>query len=156
MIFKKKHFGVQQEPHVVELKLKKTYKFMYENFVLSTQQDLYLLLEEKDGHVETLKFPFAIFKYGYPNDEIGHPLMKYGLGFYGLFETKNSPWIEELLDLNRQHPRHKDEYYSNRRHFIAKFKDVTLEVIADSFEECAISKAEIMELFANEMEKLRE
>lgn len=156
MIFKKKQSENQLDPVIKELKLKKDYKFMYENFVFSTQHDLYLLLEEKDGQVETLKFPFAIFKYGYPNDEIGHPLMKYGLGFYGLFETQNSPWIKEILNLNRQHPSHKDEYYSNRRHFIAKFKDVTLEVIANGYEECTISKTDLMDLFSSEIDNLKE
>ena len=57
-------------PEVVEVVLRKNYRFMYENFVIATQGDLYLLLEKSGGMVDALKFDFSIFKYGSPNDEV--------------------------------------------------------------------------------------
>ena len=72
-------------PSVVEVPLRKGYRFMYKNFLISTQQDLYLLLEKNGATVDALKFDFTIFKYGSPNDEArgGHPLSAHGLGFVG-------------------------------------------------------------------------
>ena len=62
---------------------------MYENFVVSRQQNFYVLLEESNNKIDALKFDPIIYKYGYPIDEVSHPLSKYGLGFYGLFKVDN-------------------------------------------------------------------
>ena len=78
------------KPKVVEIGLSKNYAFMYENFVIATQHDTYLLLEKHDNVIDVLHFDSANIKYGSPNDEAsgGHPLCKFGLGFYGLFEVE--------------------------------------------------------------------
>ena len=96
MIFNRKN-KTRTEPKVIEIKLKKDYRFMYENFLISGQQELYLMLEENNGIIDLLKFNFKVYKYGYPNDEAmgSHPMAKFGLGFYGLFEVLNSPWRSE-------------------------------------------------------------
>ena len=47
------------KPEVREISLKKEYKFMYWNFLISSQHDLYLLLEEENGVIDTLKFDFT-------------------------------------------------------------------------------------------------
>jgi hypothetical protein len=132
-------------PRVTEVRLTKDYRFMYEHFVIATQNDLFLFLERNGEVVDALKFGFSIFKYGAPNDEArgGHPLSKYGLGFYGLYYVEGSPWIQELMTSNRVHPRHSDAMYSNRRHYVACFKDVTLDVICTEMQEAQISVAEI-------------
>jgi hypothetical protein len=57
------------DPIVREVKLQKAYSFQYENFVLATQQELYLLLEKEATCVRALRFRFSSFKYGGPNDE---------------------------------------------------------------------------------------
>lgn len=143
-------------PNVEEIILQKDFPFMYENFVFSTQHKLYLLLEEKDGLIDALTFDIIACKYGYPNDEIAHPLQKHGLGFYGFFEVHNSPWIQETLNLNRQHPSHHDKNFLDDKHYIAKFKDVTLEVISrKQYELVQICKEQLIQLMINEIELIK-
>jgi hypothetical protein len=161
MIFKrtdKSHPTDSNEPKVNEIKLKKDYKFMYENFLVSGQRDLYLLLEESEGLINALRFNFLIYKYGYPNDEAmaAHPMTKYGLGFYGLFEVLNSPWIIEIRDSNRIHPRHNDSMYNDYKHYIARFKDVTLDVICSKMEELQMTKGQLIEIVNKEIEFIKE
>lgn len=140
------------QPVVTEIALKKEYRFMYENFVISSQQQLYLLLEENKGIIDVLRFdPCSIYKYGYPNDEVPHPLQRYGLGFYGFFEVRKSKWIEEIKANNRSHSRHSDSLFEKDRHFIAKFKDVTLEVIADGYQEIQMTREELNEIIATQL-----
>jgi len=128
------------EPIVAEIELAKHFRFMYSNFVMSSQQTLYLMLSRSEENIDVLEFDFSLYKYGCPNDEVGHPLMKHGLGFYGFFEVYNSPWIEEIRLNNSSHPSHSNSIFSNRRHFIAKFKDLTLEIIANNYELKSLSK----------------
>ncbi|OCX53584.1 hypothetical protein BEL04_04630 [Mucilaginibacter sp. PPCGB 2223] len=137
---------------VKEIELKKEYKFMYENFIISSQHELYLLLEESNGIIDALKFNFSIYKYGYPNDEAlgAHPLAKFGLKWYSFFEVENSPWIEELKVANRVHHRHEDSLYKDRKHYTVTFKDVTLDVITSSpFEVVELTRNDIIR-FVNE------
>jgi hypothetical protein len=143
-------------PIVVEVPLRRQYRFMYENFVISTQRDLYLLLEKSGETVDALKFDFTIFRYGSPNDEArgGHPLSAHGLGFYGLYEVRNSPWLGELMRANRVHPKHDDALFSGRKHFIACLKDVMLEVVCDEMQEVQLSVEEISALVSKELECL--
>jgi hypothetical protein len=55
---------MSSSPKVTEVRLSKEYRFMYENFVLATQNDLFLFLERNGEAVDALKFRFSIFKYG--------------------------------------------------------------------------------------------
>ncbi len=139
MLFKKDKSTIS----VTKVKLSKDYAFMYENFVVSSQHKLLLLLEQTDDVIDTLQFDPLVYKYGYPNDEVSHPLSQYGLGSYGLFQVINSPWVTELRDNNRQHDRHTDNSFSNYKHYVAKFKDVTLEVISTDIQEVQLTKSEL-------------
>jgi hypothetical protein len=143
-------------PSVVEVPLRKAYRFMYENFVVSTQHDLYLLLAKTGDTVDALKFDFTIFKYGSPNDEArgGHQLFAHGLGFYGLYEVTNSPWINELMKANRIHPMHQDGFFSDMKHYVACFKDVMLEIVCDEMHEVRMSVDEVLGLVSKELENL--
>jgi hypothetical protein len=71
-------------------------------------------------------------KIGSPNDEVlrGHPLWGSGLEFYSAHEVKNSPWITELMEMNRAHERFDESQWSGRRHFMLTFHDETLECVA--------------------------
>ncbi len=129
---------------VTEVSLKNDYAFMYENFVVASQQKLYLLLEQNDDIIDALQFVALIYKYGYPNDEVSHPYTKFGLGSYKLFKVDNSPWVTELKENNRQHDRHTDSSFDNYKHYIAKFKDVTVEVICTHMEEVQLTKAQLL------------
>ena len=100
--------------------------------------------EQADDLIDTLQFDFLIYKYGYPNDEVSHPLSKYGLGSYGLFQVTNSPWVTELRDNNRQHYRHTDSSFDDYKHYVAKFKDVTVEIICTNMQEIQLTKSELL------------
>jgi hypothetical protein len=139
---------------VTEVILKKNYAFMYENFVVASQRKLFLLLEQTDNIIDTLQFDFLIYKYGYPNDEVSHPLSKFGLGPYGLFKVTNSPWITELKNINRQHHRHSDSLFDKDQHYIAKFKDVTVEIICTKMEETQITKSDLLKILDEQINNL--
>jgi len=131
-----KLFGTKSEvsnQKAKKIELEKEYDFMYESFILSTQRILYLILEENNGIIEALKFEFLIYKFGYPNDEVGLPSKIPGVESYGFSQVENSEWIKELMTNNRSHSRHKDSHYANYKHYIVRFKDVTLEVISENY-----------------------
>lgn len=140
---------------VSEVKLKKEYAFKYENFVVSSQQALYVLLEESDDRIDALKFDPILFKYGYPNDEVNHPLDKFGLGCYGFFEVTNSEWVKEIRNINKSHPRHTDSMFDKDKHYIAKFKDVTIEILCTEFEEVELKKQDLINFVTEQISNLK-
>jgi hypothetical protein len=131
---------------------------MYENFVISTQQETFLFLEREGESVHTVKFDSSNIKDGGPNDEArsSHPLAKYGLGLYGLFEVTNSPWIKEAASLNRVHSQHSDRLFAGQKHFVACFKDVMFEVRCRTFEEVSLSPNQVLELISQQLGNLDE
>lgn len=115
------------------------------------------MLAKEGENVSLLRFDrVTASSYGSPNDEArgGHPLMQHGLGFYGLFEVENSGWIYELMIRNRVHPSHKDSMFADRKHFVACFKDVMLEVVCDGYEEVQMQDSEVAELINAELGNL--
>jgi hypothetical protein len=138
-----------------EIELEKDYGFMYENFIFSSQRNLYLFLEENNGIIEALKFEFKIYKYGYPNDEVGLPSKILGVEIYGISQVFNSDWIKELMINNRSHSKHSDNFYSNFNHYIVRFKDVTLEVISQNYEIVKITKEEFNIIIDKELEYIK-
>jgi len=144
------------KPEIVELELSNDYKFMYENFLISTQHDSYLLLEEKNGAIHALKFEGSTIRYGSPNDEgrDAHPLTRYGALTYGFYEVKNSSWIEEQMIGNRSHPRHSDDMFKNEKHYIVCFKDVMFEAICRSYSLEKMSKEGVVTLVTQELDDL--
>lgn len=145
-----------KSPRVTQVPLSRSYAFMYENLVIVTQHEVYLLLEKRDDDVAVLRFDRAQLKYGSPNDEArgSHPLAQYGLGFYGLFEVEHSPWIREQMMSNGVHPKHRDDMFDGLKHFIACFKDVMLEVTCRSFEERRLPVTEVNELIRQQLDNL--
>jgi hypothetical protein len=141
---------------VSEVTLSRNYSFMYENFVILTQHDAYLLLEKSGDMVQSLHFDSSCCKYGRPNDEAhgGHPLARYGLGFYGLYVVENSPWIHEMMVANRVHPKHSDSMFSRYKHYIACFKDVKFESVCHEVKEISLSKDEIHAIINKELSYL--
>lgn len=72
-------------------------------------------------------------RFGYPNDEAlaGHPLYKQGLGFYGVFEVKPSPWMEEVKKQNLvSFPNFE---VPDRRHVAITLHDDCFECLAKTF-----------------------
>jgi hypothetical protein len=71
-------------------------------------------------------------KIGSPNDEVlrGHPLWGSGLDFYSAHEVKNSPWISELMEVDRAQEHFEESQWTGRRHYVLTFHDETLECVA--------------------------
>jgi hypothetical protein len=71
-------------------------------------------------------------KVGSPNDEVlrGHPLWGSGLDSYSAHEVMNSPWITELMDVDRAREHFDESQWTGRRHFMLAFHDETLECVA--------------------------
>ena len=71
-------------------------------------------------------------KIGLPSDEVlrGHPPWGGGLELYRAHEVKNSPWITELMDVDRAHERFDESQWKGRRHYLLTFHDETLECVA--------------------------
>jgi len=144
-----------KEQKVIKVDLNKKFRFLYSNFVTSSQTKLHLILTKRENILDVIEFDlFFVYKFGYPNDEVSHPLTKYGLGNYGFFEVQNSEWIEQLRQNNSSHSSHSDSIYNDLRHFIAKFKDVTLEIIADDFELKTIKQDELIAETIRELNNL--
>ncbi len=148
----------KSKPKIIEIEISEKYKFMYENFLISTQNDTYLMLEEKDGVIDALKFKGSTIKYGSPNDEGrgAHPLTKHGSLTYGFYEVENSPWIKEQMVGNRCHPRHKDSMFDGKKHYVACFKDVMFEAICRGYELVKLSREELTSLVLGEVDNLTE
>jgi hypothetical protein len=146
------------KPRVEEVQLNRHYRFMYENFAVLTQGKLYLFLEKVGDRVFALCFEGVNCKYGGPNDEAhgAHPLSNFGLGFYGLYEVHNSPWIREMMIANRIHPSHTDSMFHGQKHFIACFKDVKFECICREMSEMQLSSEECSNILAEQLDHLED
>jgi hypothetical protein len=129
---------------------------MYENFVIATQSEIFLFLEKAAETVHGIRFDGKTCKYGSPNDEVrhGHPLAKHGLGFYGLYRVENSPWIREMMEFNRIHPRHKDNLFWGLKHYVACFKDVMLGVACRQMTEVSLSVGDLSAIVAQQISYL--
>jgi hypothetical protein len=77
--------------------------------------------------------------------------MKHGLSWYGLYQVTNSPWINELMVANRVHPSHKDSMFADRKHYIACFKDVMLEVVCREFEEVKLESSDLVTILQEQI-----
>jgi len=146
----------ERSPRVKEIKLSREYDYSYENFVLATQHEVYLLIEKSEDYIYGIKFRSRLVKYGSPNNEArgGHPLTKYGLGFYGFFEVENSPWIKDQIELNKVHPSHSDSLFSGLSHYVACFQDVMLEITSKSYEEFKMSPKELSAVLQEQVSNL--
>jgi hypothetical protein len=151
-------FGLKFESlsqYAEKITLENDYDFMHENFIISSQQNLFLFLEENNGIIEALNFEFKVYKYGYPNDEVGLTSKIPGVAIYGISEVFNSNWINELMINNRSHPRHQDKFYSNYKHYVVRLKEVTLEVICQNYEIVKITKEEFNEIINTELQYIK-
>ncbi|HWX02908.1 hypothetical protein [Collimonas sp.] len=148
----------ENSPVVTEIELRRRYRFQYEDSVLATQSCLYLLLGKESGKVLALKFPFATFKYGAPNDEArgAHPLARYGRFLYGMYSVENSPWILEQKTANRVHPRHSDSMFEDKKHYLICLKDVTLDISCRNFEEIELRAEDIFSIVQEQLNDLPE
>ena len=63
----------------------------------------------------------------------GHPLYDLGLEPYSIQKVIESEWVKELTKMNSVHPNHKDEHFSNYKHFIFFFHDTCFEIVAESY-----------------------
>ncbi|HEV2374669.1 MAG TPA: hypothetical protein VGS19_21220 [Streptosporangiaceae bacterium] len=71
-------------------------------------------------------------KIGSLNAEVlrGHLLWGSGLEFNSAHEVENSPWITELMEVDRARGHFDESQWAGRRHFMLTFHDETLECVA--------------------------
>jgi hypothetical protein len=89
--------------------------------------------QQADQGIGVVEFKrMTSIKIGSPNDEIlrGHPLWGSGLELYSAHEVKNSPWITELMEVDRAHERFDESQWNGCHHFMLTFHDETLECVA--------------------------
>jgi hypothetical protein len=100
----------------------------------STAAELGLPYAQRVDSIGVVEFKrMTSIKIGSPNDEVlrRHPLWGSGLESYSAHEVKNSPWITELMDVDRAHERFDESQWSGRHHFVLTFHDETLECVAN-------------------------
>ena len=72
-----------------------------------------------------------VSRFGYPNDEARWGIPQYKDVSYGIYEVKNSSWVEEVVRLNRfRFPNTSDDWIRRTRHFLFAFHDDTFECLA--------------------------
>ena len=79
---------------------------------------------------------------GHPNDEVlhGHPLYGRGLTFYSVHQVRNSSRLVALEKANSVHHRHDAaSYLKGKQHWVFTFQDGTVEFLALSSENGAMS-----------------
>ncbi len=71
-------------------------------------------------------------KLGPPDDEVwhGHALDERGLEGYGTYVVEKSPWLAELIEMNRAHEQFNAQSWATKKHFLLLFHDETVEAIA--------------------------
>ncbi|EDP71694.1 hypothetical protein FBALC1_04382 [Flavobacteriales bacterium ALC-1] len=75
------------------------------------------------------------FSFGYPNEEAieGHRYYRLGLLPFMFVEVMESEILSNIIISNKVHPYHKDDRFSEYKHYVLPFHDTTLEVIAKSY-----------------------
>lgn len=105
--------------------------------VISDEGNIFLAYICEDETTAVVRFKsYRNYKFGFPNDETlcGHPLYAKGLRQYGIYNVKNSTWIEELKKINSVHPYHDKKRFDAYKHFIFTFHDSTFECVAEGLE----------------------
>lgn len=119
--------------------------------IMSSDRDLILLflpdLYEEDGHPQefdvrdltltiALKFKYCMkYSFGTPSNELlyYHPYRKMGIESCAFYEVKDSPMIEELRNLAKNHQYYSDNSWKEYKHFVITFHDDMFECIAKSY-----------------------
>jgi hypothetical protein len=100
------------------------------------QTFLFFLLARNDEGAGVLEFDRCLSTtFGSPGDETFEGHLLHGSGFepYRAMRVVNSPWIEQLAQIDSVHPRHDPDSYAEAHHFIFPFHDSTFECVARSF-----------------------
>lgn len=109
-----------------------------EPFVFSNEKNLYLFFHKEnqnDNEWVMLSFKnYFLFKFGLPREDSEHPYSKYGLSGYGVFETNQSPWIDELKSINKNDQAYLKYGWNKLKHHIIPFHDSTFECISEGFD----------------------
>jgi hypothetical protein len=82
-----------------------------------------------------------VSQFGYPNDEAlpGHPLYARGLTHYGIFEVKQSSWLDTMQEQNRQSFPEVTDWCAGLRHFVVTFHDSSFACLATDLEGSFVS-----------------
>lgn len=90
-----------------------------------------------DKGIFTLKFKsYLKYTFGMPGDEtiFGHPYYKLGMQSFAFYELKNSDFIKQLEDIDKNHSYYNSEKWEHYKHYILTFHDNMFECVAKDFE----------------------
>lgn len=90
-----------------------------------------------DSKIVIIKFnSFIKYTFGIPGNEsiYHHPYSKLGLSSCGFYELTGSDLIEELEDIEKNHPYFNPDNWKMYNHYILTFHDTMFECVAKSFD----------------------
>ena len=107
--------------------------------IISNSNNLYLNFRVDDENYETVTLKFLnhhLYKIGYPGNETlyYHPYSINGINTSEIYLIKNSDWINELKEIDKNHPYFNEDKWNSLNHYVITFHDDLFECIAKNFE----------------------
>ncbi|MGV0755488.1 hypothetical protein ACTS95_03850 [Empedobacter brevis] len=107
--------------------------------ILSDSNNLFLnfMVDDENFNTITLKFlNYHIYKIGYPGNETlcYHPYTELGINSSDFYLVNDSMWMNELREIDKNHPYFSDKKWNSLNHYIITFHDDLFECIAKGFE----------------------
>jgi hypothetical protein len=93
------------------------------------------ILGDSTKDIALITFNAFNYRFGWPNEEIlsAHPLHPNGLRILSIVEVKDSPWIQQLDQLNSSHSQHTPADPDRFHHYIFAFHDCMFECISRGY-----------------------
>ena|SRR5690606_5599087 len=124
--------------------------------VISNENYLYLIFykdisqqsNNKYDDKYIMKFDLYLkYNFGIPNNEslYHHPYNKLGIESYSFYELKQSPLLEEMKSIEKQHPYYNENNWLGYKHFIITFHDSMFECIAKDYKLISINDKQRLE-----------
>jgi len=116
---------------IAQNNLKNISKRIYDCEIYSNNRELKLSFPDFVISSNTL-----IYKFGFPNNEVSHYTdisMAINAEEFLLYTLKETDWLENILKLNSNHPRHTNKLFESYSHFLLFLEDDTFECIATDF-----------------------
>lgn len=94
--------------------------------IVSDSNNLYLNFRIDDENCDSITLKFLnhhIYKIGFPGSETlcFHPYKMYGINSTDIYLIKNSKWIEELKQIDKNHPYFNEDKWNSLNHYVITF-----------------------------------
>jgi hypothetical protein len=134
-------------PVVVDITPKELSLPFHSRVVISRGGVFYLLLEKQEETVNAIRYIWTSQRASDPYDVKNglHPLSQFGLGSNGIFEVKNSPWLDEYYRWNLNGPLYNEHAIMRYRHIVLCGLDRVFELIAHPGHEIRVHESEFFD-----------